>query len=99
MMIAIHRIAKSVRRDGNLAESLNQNMLILHQVTFTLYLLALITYCIVYAYWDAIRKDAAAVYITAGISSMMSAISQGVLIFIYWGLAAEVTAPKDQAEK
>ena len=48
MIIAIHKIAKSVRQDGNLSEDLNQNMLILHQVTFTLYLLATITYYIIY---------------------------------------------------
>ena len=70
-------------------------MLILHQVTFTLYLVATITYYIVYSMWDPGNKDSGnAVFITWGISVIMSAISQCVLIFIYWGLATVVVKVK-----
>ena len=96
MMIAIHRIAKSVRRDRNLADDLNQNMLILHQVTFTAYLIATIIQYIVYAGWDRLSSGGGnAVYISGGIAVIMSAISQCVLIFIYWGLGSIVIDAKE----
>ena len=75
-------------------------MLIVHQVTFKLYLVATITYYIVYASWNPESKGSGdAVYITWGISVIMSAISQCVLIFIYWGLAAEVKVKKDPSKR
>lgn len=70
-------------------------MLILHQVTFSLYLIATIAYYIVYSMSDSETGFGNAVFITWGISVIMSAISQCVLIFIYWGLAAEVKVIND----
>ena len=80
-------------------------MLILHQVTFTLYLLATITYYVVYASWNRGTQDddsGNVVYITWAISVIMSAISQGVLIYIYWGLGTEmkdVIGPKQEEDE
>ena len=79
-------------------------MLILHQVTFTLYLIATVTYYVVYASWNrGMQEDSGnKVYITWGISVIMSAISQGVLIYIYWGLSTEVKdiiGPKQEEEE
>lgn len=91
MLYAIFRIWCILRTENTLREFFSQKVIVLHFSAFTVYLLSILIYYIFWALWDTTSSDDTnKVFLTWGLSVQMSAVSQFILIYIYWKLSSDI---------
>jgi len=73
-------------------------MIIFHIITFSLYLVSIAIYYVFYYLWDnnSTKRQMNEFYISWSIATVLLALAQGVLIYIFWGLSKEWIAFEDK---
>lgn len=87
MLWAITKLYYAIGRNKNLKSLFSQKMIILHLVTYIVYLVSLTLTYVYYSEWDTKSvKSENKVFISFAISNILLFFIQLVLIYIFYGL-------------
>ena len=98
MIVAITRLSIAIKNSEALRTLLDQRMIIIHIITYIVYLISLGIYYALFAFWDK-REDNQEnkVFLAWGVATLLLFLVQLVLIYIFWSLS-KVKSNSDESE-
>ena len=85
MLWAVIKLYLAIGQSETLSALLDQRMILMHIVTFLVYLVSVAIYFTFFALWDEENEKAEnRVFVSWAISAIFNALVQGVLIYVFW---------------